>query len=400
MSTKNTLTKILLASTLTASILSANSTNDVSFESLGLNLGYAYMPYNHSGNTPDEGFKKNFTSVELYTIIDNLFEDNSYKPTINYVFNSNSDFHNHTLLLGVNKYFYNDGYDLYLGGLLGFGQLRWKTDTLFPNSQNDYESTSFTGGVQAGVEIPMSKHWALGLNSKFLLHSYNMGIAETFNTSSSYKHPYTASISIGLKYFFNDSGYRDRVYIEEEYVPKKVVVIPTKPIIKEEIVLVKSDAERKWVQSIPDTYSEPDTDRDGIVDRLDMCSDTPEGFNVDERGCERLYTLNIKFAYKSNPIPEQYDNEIDKLARFLHDNPSYNATVNAYTDSVGSQRYNLGLSAKRATSVKNYLLNSGISSNRIVSYGMGENDPVATNTTAAGREQNRRVEVLLSKGRI
>jgi len=399
MSTRTTITKILLASILVAGTISANSTNDVSFESLGLNLGYAYMPYDHSGNTPDEGFKKNFLNIELYTIVDNLFEDNSYKPTINYVFNSNSDFNNHTLLLGINKYFYNDDYNLYLGGLVGYGQLRWKTGTLFPNSQNDFQSTSFSGGVQAGIEIPMSKHWAFGLNSKFLLHSYNMKIEDTFNTSSSYKHPFTASISIGLKYFFDNSGYRETVVFEEEVVPKKVVVLPVTPIIKEEVVLVRSSIDHEWEKTVPDTYVEPDSDGDGVVDRLDMCLNTPDGFSVDVRGCERLYTLNIKFAYKSNAVPLEYNNEMKKLARFLHDNPDYRATVNAYTDSIGSQRYNLGLSAKRANSVKNYLVSLGINHSRIISYGMGENNPIATNRTEAGRQQNRRVEVLLTKGR-
>jgi outer membrane protein OmpA-like peptidoglycan-associated protein len=67
-----------------------------------------------------------------------------------------------------------------------------------------------------------------------------------------------------------------------------------------------------------------------------------------------------------------------------------------YTDSVGNEDYNQGLSERRADSVRSYLLNQGVNSTRLAASGRGEADPVAGNDSASGRQQNRRVEVVIS----
>jgi len=66
-----------------------------------------------------------------------------------------------------------------------------------------------------------------------------------------------------------------------------------------------------------------------------------------------------------------------------------------HTDSIGTEQYNLGLSQRRAESVKAYLVNRGIPANRIYTEGKGESNPVASNATREGRAQNRRVEIEL-----
>ena len=64
-----------------------------------------------------------------------------------------------------------------------------------------------------------------------------------------------------------------------------------------------------------------------------------------------------------------------------------------YTDSIGTEQYNLGLSQRRANAVKEYLVSKGIAANRIYTEGKGEADPIASNATREGRAQNRRVEI-------
>jgi outer membrane protein OmpA-like peptidoglycan-associated protein len=76
--------------------------------------------------------------------------------------------------------------------------------------------------------------------------------------------------------------------------------------------------------------------------------------------------------------------------------PGLKMAVNGYTDIVGGDEYNLTLSENRANSVKAYLINQGIDPTAITSNGYGKSNPVADNDTPAGRQQNRRVEIIIS----
>jgi outer membrane protein OmpA-like peptidoglycan-associated protein len=87
---------------------------------------------------------------------------------------------------------------------------------------------------------------------------------------------------------------------------------------------------------------------------------------------------------------------LNKLVAFLDKYPDRSVSIQGYTDSVGSEDYNQGLSERRANSVKSYLAGQGIGSMRLSASGKGRNDPVADNDSAAGRQQNRRVEVTIS----
>jgi len=87
---------------------------------------------------------------------------------------------------------------------------------------------------------------------------------------------------------------------------------------------------------------------------------------------------------------------LGKLAAFLTQYPDRTVTIEGHTDNVGADDYNLGLSQRRANSVQQYLLAQGIAANRLTATGKGENYPVASNDTDTGRQQNRRVEVIIA----
>ena len=87
---------------------------------------------------------------------------------------------------------------------------------------------------------------------------------------------------------------------------------------------------------------------------------------------------------------------LDKLVAFLDKYPDRSVAIQGYTDSVGTEDYNQRLSERRADSVKSYLTGQGIGSTRLSALGKGRSDPVADNDSAAGRQQNRRVEVIIS----
>jgi outer membrane protein OmpA-like peptidoglycan-associated protein len=87
---------------------------------------------------------------------------------------------------------------------------------------------------------------------------------------------------------------------------------------------------------------------------------------------------------------------LNKLVFFLNKHPDRSVAIEGYTDSVGSEDYNQALSQRRADSVRSYLVRQGIGSGRLTASGMGMSDPVAGNDSASGRQQNRRVEVIVS----
>lgn len=87
---------------------------------------------------------------------------------------------------------------------------------------------------------------------------------------------------------------------------------------------------------------------------------------------------------------------LDRLAEFLEQAPDRSVTIEGHTDSVGSDAFNQTLSENRANAVRSELLGRGVNASRINAVGLGESVPVASNDNAAGRQQNRRVEIIVS----
>lgn len=89
--------------------------------------------------------------------------------------------------------------------------------------------------------------------------------------------------------------------------------------------------------------------------------------------------------------------DLDRLSAFLNEYPDRTASIEGFTDSMGSEDSNQMLSERRANTVKRYLVGRGVQSERLSASGRGENAPVADNASTAGRQQNRRVEVVISE---
>ena len=88
---------------------------------------------------------------------------------------------------------------------------------------------------------------------------------------------------------------------------------------------------------------------------------------------------------------------LDRITTFMNEYPNRTAAIEGFTDNMGSEEMNQSLSERRADAVKRYLVGQGVGSARLTSSGRGENSPVADNESAAGRQQNRRVEVVISQ---
>lgn len=105
---------------------------------------------------------------------------------------------------------------------------------------------------------------------------------------------------------------------------------------------------------------------------------------------------DVLFATGKAELRGGTPSNLGKLAAFLNKYPDRSVMIEGHTDSVGSEDSNLGLSERRAGSVKAYLVNQGVASSRVTSTGKGEGSPVAGNDSATGRQQNRRVEVIIA----
>jgi len=138
---------------------------------------------------------------------------------------------------------------------------------------------------------------------------------------------------------------------------------------------------------------ETDGDADGIVDSQDKCPDTPKGERVDATGCpfnKEILLQGVKFETNSAELLPESTPVLDRAIATLKRYPELNVEVAGHTDSRGSDAYNMDLSARRAETVLKYLKDGGVS-NALTSRGYGERQPIASNNTEDGRQQNRRV---------
>ncbi|WP_119459964.1 OmpA family protein [Rhodospirillaceae bacterium SYSU D60014] len=104
---------------------------------------------------------------------------------------------------------------------------------------------------------------------------------------------------------------------------------------------------------------------------------------------------NFLFRTDSAELAPGAQSTIDQLATFLNDHPEQKVRIEGYTDSTGSDAYNLALSEQRAEAVRTALVIHGVDPSRIETQGLGEISPVAVNSTSQGRQMNRRVEVVI-----
>lgn len=142
-----------------------------------------------------------------------------------------------------------------------------------------------------------------------------------------------------------------------------------------------------------------DSDNDGVPDYLDQCPGTPAGLKVDANGCEidEMVLTGVNFETASSTLTAPSSEVLDKVVAVLLQRPQSTAEIHGYTDNRGSDAYNQKLSERRAAAVVAYLVEHGIPGAHLSSKGLGKSSPVATNDTAEGRAQNRRVTVEFSR---
>lgn len=164
-----------------------------------------------------------------------------------------------------------------------------------------------------------------------------------------------------------------------------------------------------------------DEDDDGVFDRRDRCPGTPAGTPVHHNGCplpqypasvaeeppmepqaqDEVIVLsdlgNVLFAFDSAELTGEAKRLLADVATRLTGANLVAVKVVGHTDSVGSDAYNQGLSERRARSVADFLVSQGVPVDKLSTEGRGESQPVADNGSDAGRAENRRVELYVSR---
>jgi len=216
----------------------------------------------------------------------------------------------------------------------------------------------------AGVGLEYATRRGLGLRAE--------GIA--FDADANY-------LQLGAIYRFGKRRERRREVLVSREVP---VVAAAEPIAVPAPVAAPAAA-----------MPRPDGDRDGVDDLSDECPTTAASVAVDERGCALLSGVieGLNFASNSAELTAEAIAILSDVIETLRQFPSQRFEVAAHTDSNGPESANLALSRRRAAAVAEWFIASGIGADRFDTRAYGETRPVTGNDTAAGRFENRRVEL-------
>ena len=149
----------------------------------------------------------------------------------------------------------------------------------------------------------------------------------------------------------------------------------------------------------------PDRDADGLPDDVDHCPDIAGP--IDNWGCPTYQKVivhadklelkeKIQFAWNTPKLEEASFPLLDEVARVLKDNPNFHVAIEGHASSEGADDHNQTLSDQRASAVLDYLVAHGVPRERLGSAGFSSSVPIDTNRTSAGRENNRRVEFVVT----
>jgi len=105
---------------------------------------------------------------------------------------------------------------------------------------------------------------------------------------------------------------------------------------------------------------------------------------------------DVLFDFNKYTLRPAAREKLAKISGIILSHPGLRLEVDGYTDSIGGDAYNLKLSEQRAEAVRSYLTGEGLSQDNVTAKGFGKEDPVASNDNAAGRQKNRRVELVVS----
>ncbi|TFF37805.1 OmpA family protein [Mucilaginibacter psychrotolerans] len=264
--------------------------------------------------------------------------------------------------------------------------------------------------VGAGFKLGLSRviNIDLGYTVSFMKSRDFDGVIGSMNDRFSYAHA-GIEIALGKKKSSQLQNYSAIAAIREESAAESMVLRNRLATAEQNRLLDQQKYDRDARQLAVDLA---DDDRDGVANKFDKCPGTPPNTIVDGAGCPLKVPApkviiteadrkvvgeairNLEFDLGKSTIKERSYATLNRVAGLLVEK-NFSLKLAGHTDNTGSMALNLSLSKDRAEAVKSYLVAQGANASTIEATGYGPNQPIATNKTAAGRQQNRRVEFSL-----
>ncbi|WKK59268.1 MULTISPECIES: OmpA family protein [unclassified Sphingobacterium] len=293
---------------------------------------------------------------------------------------------------------------------IGLGALNFETTTTVDGTASTADSqTKLYVPIDAGFKFAVAK--GINIDLGYQLNWANQDFdgvrgGQYKNDLFSYAH---AGLEIALgdgskPYLGNSNPVATMVKKYDELKAERDALVASNEALKSELSGISNDLK--------------DDDGDGVANKFDKCPNTPAGVKVDGAGCplpemkhetkvvEKIVVTeedrkvvdeaikNLEFDLGKATIRSTSYESLNRVAALLIEK-NFSLKLAGHTDNTGSMQTNLRLSKERAESVKSYLVSKGANASRIEATGYGPNQPIATNKTAEGRQQNRRVEFTL-----
>ena len=255
----------------------------------------------------------------------------------------------------IGKFLPDSRFSPYVIGGLGYLRADVATPDFggLPPAGTTANNATATGGLGLNIRLGDSP-WSLRTEAR-LRHAFDSDDSLT-----------DAIVSLGIVYNFGGGAAAPMMAPAAETEPESDTVVAAAPM---------------------------DSDRDGVPNERDQCPGTPGGASVDASGCEIVKLKNVYFGFDSAVLLATAKRMLDQSAAVLIRNSDVKLEIAGYADSRGPESYNMKLSERRAEAVRSYLEQAGVDASRMTARGYGESHPGASDMSAKGLAQSRRVEL-------
>lgn len=274
-----------------------------------------------------------------------------------------------------------------------------------PDDYREYLQATLTKTLVAGKTYRISFYVSLAERSDFAVKDFGvlfskdkMGVSTKKDLSKKKIYNQKGNnynfMEIGYSNFYADT--KEWILVNTKFVAKGMENYMTIGNFKTNVRTRKFKTKRKAMQG---AYYYVDMVQVEVLNNSEITKNaSKEELMADTFELNTIHVFeNLLFEFDKFSLQEPARQEMVQLFKYINADTSLQISIRGHTDAIGSKKYNQHLSSKRAQAVANYLQKLGLSNERILWQGIGGKEPIASNNTEAGRQQNRRVAFVITK---